>query len=130
MVATDPAGSGTPYASETYNATGLTQSTTYYFHVRTVCAGSTYSTWSTVSFTTLATPPANDECSNAIQVNCGDVVTGDTSIGATDSGSNASADVWYFYNGAAGDITVSLCTNTTFDSYLRIFDSCLFNLFS
>lgn len=124
MVATDPAGSGTPYASETYNATGLTQSTTYYFHVRTVCAGSTYSTWSTVSFTTLATPPANDECSNAIQVNCGDVVTGDTSIGATDSGSNASADVWYFYNGAAGDITVSLCTNTTFDSYLRIFDSC------
>ena len=73
---------------------------------------------------TYVCPPSNDDCVNAIQVNCGDVVTGDTSIGATDSGSNASADVWYFYNGAAGDITVSLCTNTTFDSYLRIFDSC------
>lgn len=69
-------------------------------------------------------PPANDECANAIAINCGSVVTGSTATGATDSGNNASADVWYSYNGPAGDITVSLCTNTTYDSYLRVFDAC------
>ena len=69
-------------------------------------------------------PPANDECVNAIPVNCGDVVTGSTASGATNSGNNASADVWYSYSGAAGDITVSLCNNTNFDSYLRVFDAC------
>lgn len=69
-------------------------------------------------------PPANDECANAIVVNCGSVVTGSTATGATDSGNNASADVWYSYNGPAGDITVSLCTNTTFDTLIRVFDAC------
>jgi hypothetical protein len=73
---------------------------------------------------TYVCPPVNDDCANAIAVNCGDTVTGDTSTGATDSGNNASADVWYSYNGGAGDITASLCTNTAFDSYLRVFDSC------
>ncbi|NHN25399.1 hypothetical protein FIA58_006900, partial [Flavobacterium jejuense] len=33
----DPVGSGTALTTETYNATGLTSSTTYYFHVRTDC---------------------------------------------------------------------------------------------
>jgi hypothetical protein len=69
-------------------------------------------------------PPANDECVNAIPVDCGDVVTGSTANGATNSGNNTSADVWYSYSGAAGDITVSLCNNTNFDSYLRVFDAC------
>ncbi|NHN28160.1 hypothetical protein FIA58_020980, partial [Flavobacterium jejuense] len=35
--ASDPVGSGTALTTETYNATGLTSSTTYYFHVRTDC---------------------------------------------------------------------------------------------
>jgi len=69
-------------------------------------------------------PPTNDDCVNAIAVNCGDVVTGSTANGATDSGNNTSADVWYSYSGAAGDITVSLCNNTAYDSYLRVFDAC------
>ena len=69
-------------------------------------------------------PPVNDECVNAIAVDCGDVVTGSTANGATNSGNNASADVWYSYSGAAGDVTVSLCNNTNYDSYLRVFDAC------
>lgn len=69
-------------------------------------------------------PPSNDECVNAIAVDCGDVVTGSTANGATNSGNNSSADVWYSYSGAAGDITVSLCNNTNYDSYLRVFDAC------
>uniref|UniRef100_UPI00404B8B49 T9SS type A sorting domain-containing protein n=1 Tax=Flavobacterium sp. TaxID=239 RepID=UPI00404B8B49 len=118
--AADPAGAGTPISGETYNATLLTPETTYYFHVRSDCG----STWTTVSFTTLATPPSNNDCVNAIAVDCGDVVTGSTANGATDSGNNSSADVWYSYSGAAGDITVSLCNNTAYDSYLRVFDAC------
>ncbi|WP_445717549.1 choice-of-anchor J domain-containing protein [Flavobacterium sp.] len=69
-------------------------------------------------------PPTNDDCVNAIAVNCGDVLTGSTANGATDSGNNSSADVWYSYSGAAGDITVSLCNNTAYDTYLRVFDAC------
>ena len=69
-------------------------------------------------------PPTNDACVDAIAVDCGDVVTGSTANGATNSGNNASADVWYSYNGAAGDITVSLCTNTSFDTLIRVFDTC------
>jgi len=69
-------------------------------------------------------PPTNDTCATAIAVDCTDVVTGSTATGATDTGNNASADVWYSYSGAAGDITASLCTNTSFDTILRVFDSC------
>lgn len=69
-------------------------------------------------------PPTNDACVDAIAVDCGDVVNGSTANGATNSGNNASADVWYSYNGAAGDITVSLCTNTAFDTLIRVFDAC------
>ncbi len=108
-VATDPAGLGTALAAETYAAT-LTPSTTYYFHVRTVCAGSTYSTWSTISFTSPATPPANDECSAAIGLTvnadylCGVFASG-TTAGATDSGVEPTLsvsgypdnDVWYSF---------------------------------
>ncbi len=70
-----------------------------------------------------ACPAVNDDCANAIQVSCGGTYTGDTTL-ATDSGSNTSADVWYYYDGAAGDITASLCTNTSFDTMIRIFDAC------
>ncbi|RBA28139.1 T9SS type A sorting domain-containing protein [Flavobacterium tibetense] len=69
-------------------------------------------------------PPTNDTCATAIPVDCSDVVVGSTSNGATDTGNNASADVWYSYSGAAGNITASLCTNTSFDTIIRVFDSC------
>jgi len=69
-------------------------------------------------------PPTNDTCATAIPVTCGSVVTGSTANGASNTGGNAAADVWYSYSGAAGDVTVSLCNNTNYDSLLRIFDSC------
>ncbi|MCU0322812.1 MAG: T9SS type A sorting domain-containing protein [Chitinophagaceae bacterium] len=69
-------------------------------------------------------PPTNDTCATAIPVNCSDVVAGSTSNGATNTGGNAAADVWYSYSGEAGDITLSLCTNTTFDTFIRVFDAC------
>lgn len=51
----NPTGSGTGITTTTYSASGLAASTTYYFHVRTVC-GSAASTWVTTSFTTSANP--------------------------------------------------------------------------
>ncbi|MES2863631.1 MAG: GEVED domain-containing protein [Bacteroidota bacterium] len=50
--ATPPA-SGTQTTDTFYiQPTGLTPQTVYYLHVRSECAGSTYGTWSTLSFTT------------------------------------------------------------------------------
>jgi hypothetical protein len=70
--------------------------------------------------------PPNDECAGAIDVNCGDVVVGET-ITATDSGNNAAPDLWYSFTGMGlvQDITVSLCDGgTDYDSILRLFDAC------
>jgi hypothetical protein len=121
--ATDPAGSGTTLPGETYNATPLSASTTYYFHVRTVCAGPTYSTWTTVSFTTPATPPTNDSCSSPIVLIPGadfaDNAIDTTNAGATLSSETPSPscgttgfatsgkDVWYsVVVPPSGDITI------------------------
>jgi hypothetical protein len=75
-------------------------------------------------------PLPNDDCSGAIAVSCGDTVTGST-VGATiDSGAPTcgpaitSPGVWYSFNddsGLPGDITISLCNGTDFDSKLSIY---------
>jgi hypothetical protein len=50
--ATPPA-SGTATTATTHSPNALTASTTYYAHLRTKCAGTNYSAWTTASFTTL-----------------------------------------------------------------------------
>lgn len=75
-------------------------------------------------------PLPNDDCSGAIAVSCGDSVTG-TTVGATvDSTAPVcgpaitSPGVWYSLNddsGLPGDITVSLCNGTDFDSKISIY---------
>ncbi len=82
-------------------------------------------------------PLLNDDCSGAIAVNCGDTVTGST-LGATvDSGVPAcgptinSPGVWYSFDdnsGLAGEITVSLCNGTDFDSKLSVYSGTCSNL--
>src|SRR5690606_34200267 len=47
---------GTPISGTSYNPTGLSSGTQYYFHVRNLCGGSLISLWTTVSFTTLYPP--------------------------------------------------------------------------
>lgn len=129
QVATDPAASGTALTTESFNPTGLAGATTYYFHVRTVCAGPTYSTWSTISFTTLPTPPVNDDCAGAIVLTpAADFATGaitGTLVGATDSedadpsipapgcASYIGHDVWYsVVVPASGSITFETGSET------------------
>ena len=112
--ATPPTGAGTVINASTYNATSLTPSTTYYFHVRSDCG----SDWTTVSFTTSATPPANDNCANAIALTPGVVFADNsviaTNVAATNSGETApgcasfsGGDVWYsIVVPASGTITI------------------------
>jgi hypothetical protein len=106
IVATDPAASGTPTTSLTYAASGLTQLTTYYFHIRSVCAAGTYSTWSTISFTTLASPPINDNLCNATALTVG-TPTGitNTLVGATAQTSEPSGSC--FNGGINGSVWFS-----------------------
>ncbi|HLF52239.1 T9SS type A sorting domain-containing protein [Flavobacterium sp.] len=107
-VMTAPAGSGTSTTATNFSATSLTPLTTYYFHVRNNC-GAEFSTWSTISFTTLASPPVNDNCSGAIaltvnaDLNCTTVTSG-TVLAATASSVDATAcsgteddDVWFSF---------------------------------
>ena len=55
-----PSGNGTFTTTNTYNATGLTQSTQYYLHVRIFCGNGNYSQWVTLPFETA--------CPNAVAV--------------------------------------------------------------
>ncbi|WP_294243258.1 T9SS type A sorting domain-containing protein [uncultured Chryseobacterium sp.] len=78
--------SGTPTSAISVPLSSLTPLTTYYYWVRSMCAG-TQSTWVTGSFTTLATPPANDNCSSPVSLTAGgnfaqNPVVG-TTVGAT-----------------------------------------------
>jgi len=132
---TDPAASGTSTTNTTYAATGLNASTTYYFHIRTNC-GAGFSAWTTVSFTTLATPPANDACSGAIALTPGGIftdqdVTGTMLAATTTAGltpscqASFSSDVWYsVVVPTAGSITIETDqapTNSITDSVITVY---------
>lgn len=53
-IATNPSGAGTSTTSLSYNASGLSAGTLYYFHIRTNCGSGNYSPWTSYPFTTLA----------------------------------------------------------------------------
>ncbi len=114
----------------------LTPSTTYYWYVRADCGGGDTSAWVGSSFATLATPPANDECSNAIalevntDLNCTSVTAG-TLSGATASGVDESAclgtendDVWFSFVATASShrITLSDVTGSPTDLYHSLWE--------
>lgn len=77
----------------------------------------------------IGNPPTNDHCTNAIMLQCGDVVSGSTSCSDTDSVSdccwnNSLSDngVWYTFIGTGDIFTLStLATTTNMDSQIRVF---------
>jgi hypothetical protein len=78
---------------------------------------------------TCAQPQINDTCDNAINIECGDVIVGET-ITATDTGGNSSTDIYYNYTGEGQEewVTLSLCDgNTNYNSRLLVYDNCDFN---
>jgi hypothetical protein len=106
-VSTDPTVAGTLTTATSFSPFDLNPLTVYYFHIRTMCSDGP-SPWRTVSFKTRATPPANDNCANAVALAINEdlactVKTSGTLVGATDSGvADTGAgvpddDVWYSF---------------------------------
>jgi len=109
------AGSGVPTGAPSnsgvttntgFPVSGLMSNTNYEFYVRANCVANGTSTWvGPFTFTTLATPPANDNCASPIALTVGtDFNSGAitvTNVGATADGAaqscqtNATNNVWY-----------------------------------
>lgn len=134
-VVTAPVGAGTSTTAVNYSATSLTPATAYYFHVRNNC-GAEFSPWSTVLFTTLPTPPVNDNCAGAIVLTpAGDFASGaqaGTIFGATTTAgvtptcqASFGSDVWYtVVVPASGTLTIETqvdATNSLTDSVIAAF---------
>jgi hypothetical protein len=105
--------------------TGLSDTESYEFYVTDICGiGVTSLSSGPATFT--GPPPANDLCSGAIEIECGDIVNGNTD-NATDAGNpafcgtNVSAPgVWYSFTGTGDDIELSLC-GSDYDTKLFLY---------
>ncbi|WP_411810770.1 GEVED domain-containing protein [Chryseobacterium scophthalmum] len=134
--------SGTVITATSQPLTLLAPLTTYYYWVRSVCSSSSVSTWATGSFTTLATPPANDACSSAIALTPGlnfaqNPLTG-TTAGSTNTPAltasclftptNVGGNVWYtVVVPASGSLTIETAAVTgspLTDTVLSVFSGC------
>jgi hypothetical protein len=119
-IPTSPTAAGSAIASSPYNATGLTGGTPYYFHIRSVCSGSTFSTWLNYPFTTAI---LNDDCSGATILTIGNgscsAAINTTTAGATQStvtplptcgvgSSGYDDDVWFKFIPAAGQTSINI----------------------
>ncbi|MFC7356330.1 gliding motility-associated C-terminal domain-containing protein [Jejudonia soesokkakensis] len=75
-----------------------------------------------------AQAPANDLCADAIAINCGDTLTGNTSQ-ATNTGdpmdgcgtSDGAPGVWYSFAGTGDIVSLGLC-NSDYDTKLRVYN--------
>lgn len=122
---TDPVGAGTATTATSYSATGLPSSTVHYFHLRTICTAGN-SAWRTVSFTTRALPPVNDEIAGAILLTldegtaCGaNAITGISNEASSGSvfvaptcstqytPTTTNGDIWYRFVAPAANVTLN-----------------------
>lgn len=126
-------------AGTSVNLTGLAPNTTYTFCVRTdACGGGAASSYVSTTFTT--NPLPNDNCSGAINISCGQTVSGST-VGATSDaaigsctlgsfgtpgsgtavGGTPGLGVWYRLMGDGSQVSASLC-NSSFDTKIHIYE--------
>ena len=71
--------------------------------------------------------PLNDSCSAAEPIQCDSTVTGSTLFATTDGQSfcgttNSAPGVWYQYIGTGDAIVASMCTGTSYDSKLTVYE--------
>lgn len=84
--------------------TGLTVGNTYYLRVYSYTDVALQTSTFDVCIGTLPPPPANDECANAVTLNCGDVLTGQSTDSATGGTATSCVgtignDIWYSFTG-------------------------------
>lgn len=119
--ATDPA-SGTTTTNASYSASGLDFSTTYYFHVRSVCSGSN-SPWVTIQF---MTGVENDVCASAISLDNMTSPMSGTTMGALNDNAttcnvaNVQRDVFYSISVPNGS-TLTISQTNDYDSTVTVF---------
>jgi hypothetical protein len=113
--------------------TGLSPTTQYTYFVRRDCGVDGFTPNSApFLFTTLAPPPANDLCADAVAITCGSVIPGSTVAATTDTppltpftgsgGPTINNGVWYVYTGDNQNITVSTCgAGTLTDSRVNVY---------
>ncbi|MGG5487371.1 GEVED domain-containing protein [Gaetbulibacter sp. PBL-D1] len=110
--------------------TGLDDNTTYYVYYQADCGGET-SDWVAFTFTTPATPPSNNDCSNATTItvsdeSCNNAVSG-TTAGSTNSAdydcSTSYREVWYEFTPSADGLynIERTLTSGTASTYLSIY---------
>ncbi|WP_034260035.1 fibronectin type III domain-containing protein, partial [Aequorivita capsosiphonis] len=110
------------------NLDNLTLSTAYDAYVRSDCGAEGVSEWAgPETFTTLATPPDNDDCSGAIALSCGDSIAG-TTVGATESdlgnpscATGVPADVFYTLDVTAGTEYIVSVAGYAYNAVLAIY---------
>jgi hypothetical protein len=113
--------------------TGLSPTTQYTYFVRRDCGVDGFTPNSVAFlFTTLAPPPANDLCADAVAITCGSAIAGTTTAATTDTppltpftasgGPTINNGVWYVYTGDDQNITVSTCSaGTLTDSRVNVY---------
>lgn len=74
----------------------------------------------------IACQPPNDNCSGAVNINCGQAINGTTAGAAIDAapfcGTSITAPgVWYTFIGSGGSETVSTCTTASFDTKISVY---------
>jgi len=101
-------------------ATGLVAATPYSYYVQTNCGGAGTSTYAgPFNFASTNTPPANNDCVNAIALLCGSLTATDTTDASLDTAltcgtTSTAGNIWYTYtgSGSAEDIELSMCNDT------------------
>ncbi|MEO1261903.1 MAG: CARDB domain-containing protein [Bacteroidota bacterium] len=109
---------------ESNTLTGLTTGETYFIRVYSY-ASSGYSEFE-LCLKVPPQPPANDLCSDAIPISCGQTISGSTlnstvdPIGCAFLNSTSGYGVWYTVQGNGNEITVNLC-DADYDNQVAVF---------
>jgi hypothetical protein len=131
-VSPDPDDLTTPTINNTTNPTnisGLTANTAYNVWVRSDNPGQACtSVWvGPFTITTLPIPPTNDDCATAIALNCGDVISTNTSAAGLDTETSCvtntpvtSNGIYFTYAGDGSVVTIDL-SGSNYDTMISLY---------
>ena len=124
----NPTGANEGLTSGKFEVTGLTPGEEYFIYIDGYAGQQCDYSWSPADGVAISNP--NDECANAIELNCsGEEVLGNnilaTATGApsTPCVGSSGVGVWYKITGTGGDITLTTdFVGTNFDTQINVFD--------